>query len=98
LPAAGPCSCAIRSWRNVAPAQIGLWYLRRSNLGKCENGVEVPRVSVTQATSIPQKTCQAINLGYRDINSIDIARWKEDSDTLVVEEAGQVLYRLREAV
>jgi len=66
-------------------------------IGKFENGVEVPRVNVTLATSIPEKTCKAINLGYRDINSIDIARWREDPDTLVVEEAGQVLYRLKSA-
>lgn len=66
-------------------------------IGKFENGVEYPRVNVTLATSIPEQTCRAINLGYRDINSIDIARWKEDPDTLVVEEAGQVLYRLRES-
>jgi lactate racemase len=66
-------------------------------IGRFENGVESPRVNVTLATSIPEKTCRAINLGFRDINSIDVARWKEDPDTLVVEEAGQVLYRLKSA-
>jgi len=30
------------------------------------------------------------------VNSIDIERWKQDEDTLVVEEAGQVLYRLKD--
>ncbi len=64
-------------------------------IGKFDNGVESPRINVTLATGIPERTCRAINLGYRDIDSIDVARWKEDPDTLVVEEAGQVLYRLR---
>jgi len=64
-------------------------------IGNFENGVEQPRVTVSLATSIPEETCGRINLGYRDISSIDIDRWKEDEDTLVVEEAGQVLYRLK---
>ena len=64
-------------------------------IGEFEDGVERPRVTVTLASAIPQATAQAINLGYRDIGSIDIERWREDPDTLVVEEAGQVLYRLQ---
>jgi hypothetical protein len=48
------------------------------------------------ATSIAKARCEAINLAWRDVNSIDIARWKEDPETLVVEEAGQVLYRLKQ--
>src|SRR5512146_1193375 len=64
-------------------------------VGEWENGVEMPRVTVTLATSIPRDTAEHINLGYRDISSIDVERWREDPDTLVVEEAGQVLYRLR---
>ncbi len=63
-------------------------------IGTWADGVEYPRVTVTLATSISRATCDAINLGYRDLSSIDPARWREDPDTLVVEEAGQVLYRL----
>ena len=66
-------------------------------IGKFENGVEYPRITVTLATSIPRAKCDAINLAWRDVNAIDVARWKEDEDTLVVEEAGQVLYRLKDA-
>jgi nickel-dependent lactate racemase len=65
-------------------------------IGTFENGVERPRIKVTLATSIAKEDCKAINLAHRDVRSIDIARWKEDEDTLVVEEAGQVLYRLKE--
>lgn len=63
-------------------------------IGKFVDGVEYPRVTVTLATSIPESTCSAINLSYRDPRSIDIEKWRGDPDTLVVEEAGQVLYRL----
>jgi len=65
-------------------------------IGTYENGIERPRITVTLATAIAQRDCEAINLAYRDVSAIDIARWKEDPDTLVVEEAGQVLYRLKE--
>ena len=65
-------------------------------IGRFENGIEYPRITVTLATSIPEAKCEAINLAYRDVNSIDIERWKQDEDTLVVEEAGQVLYRLKD--
>jgi hypothetical protein len=65
-------------------------------IGTFEGGVERPRVTVTLATSIPKHTCDAINLSYRDVNSIDVASWRADPDTLVVEEAGQDLYRLKD--
>ena len=63
-------------------------------IGTFSGGVERPRVTVTLATSIPRATCDRINLAYRDLASIDIDEWRQDPDTLVVEEAGQVLYRL----
>jgi nickel-dependent lactate racemase len=64
-------------------------------IGRFERGIEFPRIGVTLATGIPKETCDAINLGWRDVNAIDIERWKEDEETLVVPQAGQVLYRLR---
>jgi lactate racemase len=66
-------------------------------IGTFENGVEHPRITVTLATSIPRETCERINLNYRDVESIDVERWKDDPNTLVVEEAGQSLYRLKSA-
>ena len=63
-------------------------------IGRFEGGREEPRVTVTLATSIAKQTCDAINLSYRAPDSIDIEAWRADPDTLVVEEAGQVLYRL----
>jgi len=63
-------------------------------VGSFENGVERPRIQVTLATGIPEGTCRRVGLGYRDPVSIDVDRWRVDPETLVVDEAGQVLYRL----
>jgi nickel-dependent lactate racemase len=68
-------------------------------IGTYEDGIEQPRVTVTLATSIPEETCKRINLGYRDPRTINVDYWREkqDDDLLVVENAGQVLYRLAPA-
>ncbi|MCC6697884.1 MAG: DUF2088 domain-containing protein [Candidatus Hydrogenedentes bacterium] len=67
-------------------------------IGTYEDGVEKCRVQVTLATSIPEEECKAINLGYRDPASIDPEQWRnrEDEGLLLVERAGEVLYRLNE--
>ena len=66
-------------------------------IGTFDEGVEHPRIAVTLATSIPEEICRSINLGYRDSQSIDLDRWRSTpgDDTFVVEDAGQVLYRLQ---
>jgi nickel-dependent lactate racemase len=66
-------------------------------VGTYENGVEKPRVRVTLATQIPESVCRAINLGYRDPASIDVAAYRdrEDEGILYVPKAGEMLYRLR---
>jgi len=66
--------------------------------GTFEQGREYPRATVTLATAIPGPACAGVNLGYRDPSSIDVEEWRADPHTLVVEEAGQVLYRLEEPV
>ncbi|MFP4501824.1 MAG: lactate racemase domain-containing protein [Candidatus Hydrogenedentota bacterium] len=65
--------------------------------GVFENGVEIPRVSVTLATGIPEETCRRISLGYRDPDAIDPEAWRnrEDEGLLLVENAGEILYRLQ---
>lgn len=64
-------------------------------IGRFENGIEYPRINVTLATHIPETTCRRVGLGYRDPATIDVERWRADGDTLVVKDAGQILYRLR---
>ncbi|MCA9838453.1 MAG: DUF2088 domain-containing protein [Trueperaceae bacterium] len=65
--------------------------------GSYKDGVETPRIQVTLATQIPEEICKLINLGYRDPRTINIEDWrnKEDEGKLLVERAGEVLYRVR---
>lgn len=62
------------------------------------SGVESPRIRVTLATGIPEAECRALNLGWRDPASINVAEWqaKSDGSVLVVARAGEYLYRLRD--
>ncbi len=65
-------------------------------IGRYENGVELPRVTVTLATAIPEDECHAINLAYRDPATIEPDAWKgrESEGILVVPQAGEILHRL----
>jgi nickel-dependent lactate racemase len=58
--------------------------------------LERPRIQVTLATGIPRETCERINLGYLDPDTIDIADWqaRQDEGWLVVPRAGEMLYRV----
>ena len=62
------------------------------------SGVERPRIQVTLATNIPAERCARINLGYRDYRTLDPRNWadREGDGLLLVEHAGETLYRLRE--
>lgn len=64
--------------------------------GTYADGVEKARARVTLATGIPEDECRAINLGYRDWRSIDVAAYagREDEGILHVPKAGETLYRL----
>jgi nickel-dependent lactate racemase len=60
------------------------------------SGREYPRIQVTLATGIDEERCRRVNLGYCDPRTIDPAAWqgREEDGLLVVEQAGEVLYRL----
>ena len=59
-----------------------------------ETGVEEQRVRRSFATSIPKDVCEAYNVTYVDPESLDIDALREDPDTLVIDHAGEVLFRL----
>lgn len=69
-------------------------HVRGAGLWDPEDG-EQCRYTVTLATGIDEATTRAVGLDYLDPASIDVAAWEADRDTLVVHEAGEVLYRLR---
>lgn len=56
---------------------------------------EHQRVRVTLATGIPEDVVIRANLRYLDPAVVDVEAWSSDPDTLVVPDAGEVLYRLR---
>jgi nickel-dependent lactate racemase len=70
-------------------------HLRDAGTYDAVTGEERLRVNVTLATGIPEEVCRAVNLGYRDPGTVDVAAFAADPDTLVVPRAGEVLFRLR---
>jgi nickel-dependent lactate racemase len=56
---------------------------------------ERPRVRVTLATGIPEDVVRRADLGYLDPADVDVETWRADPGTLVVPDAGEVLFRLR---
>jgi nickel-dependent lactate racemase len=60
------------------------------------SGIEQPRIQVTLATGISAERCAQINLGYRDYRTINPEEWRgrEAEGLLLVERAGEMLYRL----
>ena len=59
-------------------------------IGTYEDGVERCRARVTLATRIPRETCERINLGYRDPDTIRVEDYagREDEGVLLVRKAG----------
>ena len=62
-----------------------------------ETGVERPRIRVTLATRIPEERCRRVNLGYLNPDAIKLEDWRgrEQEGVLLVERAGEMLYRLK---
>jgi nickel-dependent lactate racemase len=56
---------------------------------------ERSRVKVVLATGIPRDAVLAANLDFLDPGDVDIVAAQSDPETLVVPDAGEVLYRLR---
>lgn len=69
-------------------------HLRGAGTYDAQHG-ERCRVTVTLATGIPEDVVRSINLDYLDPAAVDPQEWAADPDTLVVPQAGEVLFRLR---
>jgi nickel-dependent lactate racemase len=83
---------------NKFPRSVMAHSTHVKGLGSFENGIEKPRINVVLATGIPEELCQRINLGYRDLNSINVEEWRdrENEGILYVPKAGERLYRLKD--
>ncbi|MCX7705020.1 MAG: lactate racemase domain-containing protein [bacterium] len=64
-------------------------------IGTFVNGKESPRINVILSTKIPEHVCRQINLGYLNPDTIDMNEYFGRPDTLVVKDAGEVLFRLK---
>ncbi len=64
-------------------------------VGTYDGVEERQRVRVTLATGIPEDVVRRVNLGYLAPGAVDPAGWADDTEALVVPDAGEVLYRLR---
>jgi nickel-dependent lactate racemase len=65
-------------------------------IGTYIDGVERSRINVALATGIDRQRCRDVNLGYINPDQIDIPNYrnKEDKGILLVQNAGEQLYRL----
>jgi len=80
-----------RHWGDLAHST----HLRGAGTWDPVNG-ERDRVTVTLATGIPEDVTRSVNLDYLDPAEVDVDAWAADTHTLVVHDAGEDLYRLRE--
>ncbi|KAB7744249.1 DUF2088 domain-containing protein [Nostocoides sp. F2B08] len=70
-------------------------HLRGQGSYDAHTGIETLRVRVTLATQIPREVCESINLGYLDPATVDLDTLAQEPGTVVVPNAGEILYRLR---
>ncbi|MDN5913679.1 MAG: lactate racemase domain-containing protein [Pseudonocardia sp.] len=88
----------VAQWERFAHLPWGVLahstHLRGAGTYDAEHG-ERCRVRVTLATGIPEQVVRAANLSYLDPAAVDLDAERADPDTLVVAQAGEVLYRLR---
>ncbi len=60
-----------------------------------DDGNIVPRYRITMATGIDEQTCKRVNLGYLDYRTFDYETNRSDPDTLIVNDAGRDLYKVK---
>jgi nickel-dependent lactate racemase len=88
----------VRQWDRFRHLHWGVLahstHLRGAGTYDEEHG-ERCRLDVTLATGIPEDVVRKANLGHLDPATVDLAAAEADPDTLVVPDAGEVLFRLR---
>ena len=56
------------------------------------DGVVTPRYRITLAANLSEEVCRRVNLGYLDMRTFDPRAFRDDPDTLTVDNAGRDLY------
>ena len=57
-----------------------------------ENKGIVPRYKITLASAVDKETCRRVKLGFMSPSDFHLSDYKDDEDTLIVENAGRDLY------
>jgi nickel-dependent lactate racemase len=65
-------------------------------IGTYRDGVEKPRIEVVLATGIPEPVCRKLNLGHRDPATVRPETFASGDEALVVPNAGETLWRLKD--
>jgi len=60
------------------------------------DGSDRPRIDLVLATGLDRATTDRLTVGWRDPAGVDEQEWAEDPAALVVRDAGEILYRLRD--
>jgi nickel-dependent lactate racemase len=88
----------VRQWDRFAGVPWGVLahstHLRGAGTYDDRTG-ERCRLRVTLATGIPEEAVRAMNLDYLDPAAVDLADYQGDAETLVVPDAGEILFRPR---
>jgi nickel-dependent lactate racemase len=88
----------VKQWESFAHHHWGVLahstHLRGAGTWDPQTG-EHDRVTVTLATGIPEDVVRRANLDYLDPASVDIEALTADPETMVIPQAGEVLFRLR---
>jgi nickel-dependent lactate racemase len=88
----------VKQWERFRDVPWGVLahstHLRGAGTYDVETG-ECCRVAVTLSTGISRDATKRVGLDYLDPARVDPAAWARDPDTLVVPNAGEVLFRLR---
>ncbi|WP_226345436.1 lactate racemase domain-containing protein [Agilicoccus flavus] len=71
-------------------------HMRGQGTYDAATGQERARIGVTLATAIPRETCERIGVGYRDPADIDVDAWRAEPDVTVIDNAGEILFRVRD--
>ncbi|MCZ2840167.1 lactate racemase domain-containing protein [Modestobacter sp. VKM Ac-2985] len=89
----------VQQWERFAHLHWGVLahstHLRGTGTYDAATGVERPRVRVTLATGIPEDVVRKADLDHLDPAEVDLGAAADDPETLLVPEAGEVLFRLR---
>jgi len=58
-------------------------------------GRVVPRFRIVLASAVPEEVCRRVHLGYMDPRTFDRAKYENDPDAKIVEDAGRDLYLVK---